>query len=81
LLKKVPSKKKRGWASKIAHDLNHLDLERESLRSPPSTHIHTLALLIMFVCCFPPWIHAWTLQYKHPKYAFRVLLPQNPHKL
>jgi hypothetical protein len=50
---KVSSKKKRGWAWKIAHDLNHLDLERESLRSQPSTHIHTLAHLIMFVCCFP----------------------------
>jgi hypothetical protein len=30
---------------------------------------------------FPPWIHAWTLQYKHPKYAFWVLVPQTPHKL
>ena len=68
---------KRGWPSKIAHDLNLLGLERKSLRSKPSTHIHTLALLIMFVCCFPPWIHALTLQYKHSKYAFQVLLPQN----
>jgi hypothetical protein len=74
----VSSKKtKTEWTSKIAHDLNHLDLERASLRSQPSTHIHTLALLIMFVCCFPPWIHALTLQYKHSKYAFQVLLPQN----
>ena len=73
--------KKRGWASKIAHDLNHLDLERASLRSQPSTHIHTLALLIMFVCCFSPWIHAFTLQYKHSKYAFQVILPKTPYKL
>jgi hypothetical protein len=57
------------------------DLERAPLRSQPSTHIHTLALLIMFVCCFPPWIHALTLQYKHFKYAFQVLLPKTPHKL
>ena len=41
---------------------------------------HTLALLIMFVCCFPPWIHALTLQHKHSKYAFQVLLPKTPHK-
>jgi hypothetical protein len=52
LVKKSVEQKKRGWASNIAHDLNHLDLERESLRSQPSTHIHTLALLIMFICCF-----------------------------
>ena len=52
-------------ASKIARDLKHLDLERESLRSQPSTHIHTLAHLIMFVCCFPLWIHSLNLQYKH----------------
>ena len=52
MVKKKCRAKKRGLASKIAHDLKHLDLERESLKSQLSTHIHTLALLIMFVCCF-----------------------------
>ena len=49
--KRCRAKKKR-WASKIAHDLNNLDLERESLRSQPSTHIHTLALLIIVCMLF-----------------------------
>jgi hypothetical protein len=44
--------KQRGWASKIAHDLKHLDLERESLRSQPSTHIHKFALLILVCMLF-----------------------------
>jgi hypothetical protein len=39
-------------ASRIAHDLMHLDLERESLRSQPSSNIHTLALLIIVCMLF-----------------------------
>ena len=49
---KSVEQKKRGWALKIAHDLKHLDLERESLKSQLSTHIHTLALLIIVCMLF-----------------------------
>jgi hypothetical protein len=67
---------KRGWASKIAHDLKHLGLERKSLRSQPFTHIHTLALLIMFVCCFLRGSMHWLYNINNLSMSFKFSYPK-----
>jgi hypothetical protein len=38
---KIVKQKKRGWASKIAHDLKHLDLERIFKESTFHSYPHT----------------------------------------
>ena len=76
--KKKVSSKKRGWASKIAHDLNHLDLERASLRIQPSTHIHThlhswSCLYVVFLHGSMLWLYNINILNMPFKFSYRKL--------